>query len=56
MRYGHIHKIYELVLRRVNHRKNTVEITLLQKYEVFFKEVGYYLRFYTEKISCRYYA
>ena len=45
-----------MVIRRINYRKNTVEMTLFQKYEVFYEEIGYYLRFCIEKVSCRYYA
>ena len=33
-----------MVFRRINYRKNTVEMTLFQKYEFFNSDVGYYLQ------------
>ena len=33
-----------------------MEMTLFQKYEVFYQEIGHYLRFPIGKITCRYYA
>ena len=33
---SHIHEICEPKFRRINYRKNTVEMTLFQKYEVFY--------------------
>ena len=36
--HGHIHKICEKVFPRKNYRKNTLEMTLFQKYEVFIKK------------------
>ena len=40
----------------MNYRKDTAEMFLFQKYEIFYYEIGHHLRFYIKKIACRYYA
>ena len=34
--HGLIHKICEMEFRRINYRNSTVEMTLFQRYEVFY--------------------
>ena len=51
-----IYKICENVFRHINYRKKKVKMTLFQKYEVFYWEIGHYLRFCIEEIAYRYYA
>ena len=38
IKYNHIHKIFLKVFRGISYRRNTVEITLFQKYEVTYSE------------------
>ena len=38
IQHGHIHKIFEIVFRRINYGKNTIQMNLFQKYEVFIKK------------------
>ena len=38
-----------------SYRRNTVEMTLFQKYEVSCSQTKCCLKFYIEKIACKYY-
>ena len=50
IQHNYIHRVCEKVFRCINYRKNTVEMALFQKYEVFYKEIEHCLRFFNENI------
>ena len=51
----HIHKICVKVFCCIRYRRNIVEMTLFQKYNVSYSETKRCLRVYIENIACRYY-
>ena len=42
--HDHIHKTYDKVFRRINYKKNTEEMALFQKYEVFIEKYDFILK------------